>query len=646
MHYCVRGLSVWYENNHALQNVDFEVRNGETHALLGEHGSGKSTLCEVIAGFVQPASARIEIDGAPTRALNVRQAQARGIRLVNQENRLVESMSVASNLFLNNRSVISTPLVSRAKLYRHAAEYLDMWDLDIDPAERAANLHDADRLIVNILKHLYTRPSLLILDESFEKLTAAYLEKTKRFLSRLCEQGLALLVVTHRIEELFEFADYVTILRAGTVLFRDRVENTDTFDLIRLAYTQVSRTPKLENPGWEFYSLLKYNSAILERLPVNLIVVDHTLNLKIVNDSAREFLGLEGSETYNTHWEDLPVAANLGITSLLRNAIDNHAYDTALNVHAKLRERSYIVDVTVFPIFDGRRFLGLIVIMNDVTEKEQMRDRMILVEKLTSVGLLSAGVAHEINNPLEIISNYVDHIRLRTENIPEIESALSGIEEEVASISQITRNLLLFGDKTPAQSEPIECNGFLSDMLGLLRHSAELKGIRLHFSPIGYDLYIRANRNELKQLVLNIARNAFEAMSDGGNFFVHAEVPDRDPASPGTDTPSTPTLKITFRDTGAGLSVSNPGDPFLPFFTTKSASGENLGLGLSISYSIVQKNGGTLVGQNHPDGGAEFIVELPATTTSGSSYSFTEDVDSASTRPAHTAHSWNEDLES
>ncbi len=599
----LENVTVRLDDREILHAVDFYIAAGEIHALLGEHGSGKTTVCNTLAGFVQPESGVIRIDGRRFSGLNVRQAQARGIRLVNQDNRLVETMSVASNLFLNNPIAYRSPFVSYSRINRMAREYLSQWDVEIDPGEKAANLHEGDRLIVNMLKHLYAQPSLLILDESFEKLTSAHLEKTKRFLEKLCREGMALLVVTHLVEELFDFAHHVMILRSGSVLFRDEIANTDSLDLVRLAYTQISPRVELDDPGWEFTSLLKYNRAILERLPVNLVVVDEQLRIKIVNDSARSFLGLVGRELYNTSWEQLDIAHQETVHKILTASIEEQTRATHLNVKMVVDDETVVTDITVLPIFDGKRFLGVILLINDVTEKEKMRDRMMLAEKLTSVGLLSAGVAHEINNPLEIIYNYVDHIRLRNRGNEETEAALTRIENEIASISEITKNLILFGDSSSNESETVEINEFLSETIDLVRHNARRKSIDVSFNRSAAEAFIDINPLELKQVVLNIMRNAFEAMPDGGAVDVAVQrVVKNDAAN----------VIVLFRDTGPGLGSLSDGDLFLPFYSTKSRSQENLGLGLSISYSIVQRHRGRLSARTHPLGGAEFVVEFPS----------------------------------
>jgi signal transduction histidine kinase len=226
-----------------------------------------------------------------------------------------------------------------------------------------------------------------------------------------------------------------------------------------------------------------------------------------------------------------------------------------------------------------------------------------LAEKLASVGLLSAGVAHEINNPLEIIYNYLDHIRLKSGGNPEMEVAVRGIESEIESISQITSNLILFGESKVEETELVELNELLLTILELVRRTAERKGIEIVARPDEHSLFCSANRNELKQVILNLVKNAFEAMPTGGRITVATELERLD---------NRKRIRLLVRDTGAGISVRNREDLFLPFFTTKDEREENLGLGLAISYSLVRRYNGNIEVRSPPDGGAEFVVVLPA----------------------------------
>lgn len=604
----LRGISVAFDEIPVLTDIDLTIQRGDIHALLGEHGSGKSTLCKVICGFVQPDRGTIEIDGKVFPGLSTKEAHGSGLRLISQENPMFDNMTVAANLFLNNRTVFSAPLTSRYTLNKKAEEYLALWDVFLDPGERLSNLHIGDKIILNVLKNLHYSPSLLVLDESFEKLTATYMEKLKQLLLRMNEQGMALLYVTHKVDDLFDFAHHVTILREGSILYRDSVKESDAIDLIRLAYTQISKDEESENPGQEFYALLKYNRAILEELPVNLIVVDEACKLKIINDSAQSLFGVKEERYFNKSWELLPLSNTADVVPLLEEAVAAQERRSFHDVGLEFCDRTIEVDISVFPIFDGHHFIGSILVFADITEQEQMRSKIMLAEKLASVGLLSAGVAHEINNPLEIIYNYLDHIRLKSGGDAEMERAVRGIETEIESISHITNNLVLFGESKVEQTERLELNDLVLTILDLVRRTAQKKEIDLVILTAEQPLFCSANRNELKQVILNLVKNAFEAMPAGGTLTVQTQLEQLGNRN---------RIRLVFRDTGTGIAVRNREDLFLPFFTTKDEREENLGLGLAISYSLVRRSNGNIEVHSPPEGGAEFVVVLPAVDPHG-----------------------------
>jgi len=128
------------------------------------------------------------------------------------------------------------------------------------------------------------KPKVLILDEALENLTTASLTKILPILKHLRDEGSVIVFITHRIDDIYEYADKVTIMRKGELLITDSAQNIDKINLIKLAYTQIPKEETLKNVSSEFYQLLKYNQAILEELPVNLIVTDRDHYIKLFNE--------------------------------------------------------------------------------------------------------------------------------------------------------------------------------------------------------------------------------------------------------------------------------------------------------------------------------------------------------------------------
>ena len=268
------GVTLDYGQFRALNDIHFAIGASTIHAIVGEHGAGKSSLAMILNGLVKPQSGLIRFDRREYRALTVELSFQAGIRTVHQHAlSLHEHFSVAENLFLTSGRFFER-LSWRYKIYQRAQAFLRDYAVDIAPSTLVKDLSLSDRILVDMLKQISGRPKLLILDEALEKLSSVSLKKAVNMLVRLKEAGMAVLLITHRIDDIYELADMVSVMKNGEVLVTDRVRNIDKLNLIKMAYIQLSDEEHVGNLNREFYQLLKYNEAILRHLPVNLIVMD------------------------------------------------------------------------------------------------------------------------------------------------------------------------------------------------------------------------------------------------------------------------------------------------------------------------------------------------------------------------------------
>ena len=199
----------------ALDAVDFELRRGEIMALLGENGAGKSTLVKILAGITQPDSGTIAIDGAPADLRTPSRALSAGIAVVQQELSLVQTLSVAENVFLGGRAFAGA--WTRGRLVRAARPFLEQVGLpDLDPTTPAGELSVAYRQRVEIARLIARDARILILDEPTAALSDVEIERVKELVRALADRGHAVIYVTHRLGEVFEIADRVTVFRNGT----------------------------------------------------------------------------------------------------------------------------------------------------------------------------------------------------------------------------------------------------------------------------------------------------------------------------------------------------------------------------------------------------------------------------------------------
>ena len=598
------GVTLDYGQFRALNDIHFAIGASTIHAIVGEHGAGKSSLAMILNGLVKPQSGFIRFDRREYRALTVELSFQAGIRTVHQHAlSLHEHFSVAENLFLTSGRFFER-LSWRYKIYQRAQAFLRDYAVDIAPSILVKDLNLSDRILVDMLKQISSRPKLLILDEALEKLSSVSLKKAVNMLVRLKEAGMAVLLITHRIDDIYELADMVSVMKNGEVLVTDRVRNIDKLNLIKMAYIQLSDEEHVGNLNREFYQLLKYNEAILRHLPVNLIVMDDARRIKMVNDFCKQNFGLNKASYFNTPLEQILASANADVMAHIHIAppVETTFYQIPLS----LNNIPMIGNLKIFPIYDGAMLIGQILIIEDVSEFDRLQKQVILSEKLASVGLLAAGVAHEINNPLEIIYTYLSFMKYKFRS-PEFHEALDTLHEQIAHIAGIVSNLLSFSDKNAIQSEEIELNSEIRAMLKLIKHNAGYQHIKIRFEPHPQELFVNANRHEIKQVILNLLKNSFEAMPSGGQISIKTDALQSEGAS---------WAQMTFHDTGPGIADDNPNNIFLPFYSTKKGKENNLGLGLSVSYNIIKKYHGTISAQNIEQSGCQFVISLPQSTPS------------------------------
>jgi signal transduction histidine kinase len=274
-------------------------------------------------------------------------------------------------------------------------------------------------------------------------------------------------------------------------------------------------------------------------------------------------------------------------------------------VELRIRGKQSVNNVKTFPVFDGYNVIGTIIIVEDMTEYDRLQKQLILSEKLASVGLLAAGVAHEINNPLEIISNYLSYLKY-THPEPDIHQSIDKVRGEIDYISKIVSNLVTFSDHGRRSGERVDVNGVIGEILDLLRYNAEYQHIDVVFLRDEDELPFLGDEDQLKQVLLNLIKNSFEATPQGGEIKI---------STGRGESGGNETTRIVFEDNGPGIDAEDPNTVFLPFFSTKSRSKKQLGLGLSISYRIVESFGGEMSVENLQEGGCRFTIDLPRAET-------------------------------
>jgi ABC-type sugar transport system ATPase subunit len=247
----LRGVTKRYGGVVALAGVDFDLRAGEIHALLGENGAGKSTLIKVLGGIVRPDAGTIELDGRPVEVHDAAEADRLGIRLIHQELSLAPNLSVAENILLGREPARLGVLIDRRRLDAAAGALVAELDMpEIGPVRAlVGNLSVARQQLVEIARALAIRARILVLDEPTASLSQHEAGTLMARLRRLREQGVGIIYISHRLEEIRRLADRITVLRDGRNVGTRDARVVDPDELIRqMVGRDVSVKPP--RPDW------------------------------------------------------------------------------------------------------------------------------------------------------------------------------------------------------------------------------------------------------------------------------------------------------------------------------------------------------------------------------------------------------------
>lgn len=247
---------------------------------------------------------------------------------------------------------------------------------------------------------------------------------------------------------------------------------------------------------------------------------------------------------------------------------------------------------------EQRMFIGIV---RDITRRKAMEKNIRESYKMASLGTLTAGVCHEVLNPLNIISSYAQLLLTDTKEGSETEQDLKKILEEVGRIVKITDNLLRFSRKEELETGEVEINSLLEKTISIVEPEIKLENIKLLTRFENGLPEIMANSDELRQVFFNLIKNAKDAMPEGGKLTISTQSIEKQ---------GKPFVSIKFKDTGEGISEKNLNSIFDPFFTTKK-EGKGTGLGLSIAHGIIENHGGKLSVNSKEGKGTTFIIDLP-----------------------------------
>ena len=383
----------------------------------------------------------------------------------------------------------------------------------------------------------------------------------------------------------------------GDFLSSDDVELVETIaGYVAVALDNAQLYSSLEQKALEIARLKDFSENIVESLNVGVLAVD-----------------LEGIvESWNTRMEQLfgvlrRDAVGRRLNSLLPEELTEQiaARQDQEHISGIYKQRLHhlgkhlTLNISITPLVSkSNECIGRLLLFDDVTQRERMEEQITQNEKLTSLGLLAAGVAHEVNTPLAVISNYIQMLAKQMPEGDPRQSIIDKIVKQTFRASEIVNNLLNFSRTGATEASGVDVNRVVEETLSLVAHPLKTAQIQV-VKELGESLPpVHGSANKLQQVFLNLFLNARDAMPGGGMLEV------RTSAQNGS-------VEVEIADTGGGIAREDINRIFDPFFTTKS-NGRGTGLGLSVSYGIIKEHAGKIDVRSTPGKGTSFHVEFPA----------------------------------
>jgi inositol transport system ATP-binding protein len=417
------GISKSFIGTQAVKNVDFEIFPGIVHGIVGENGAGKSTLMKVLAGFYADYDGQIFVHGNLVKLLSPRHAMSLGIALVHQELSLVPELTVAANIFLGRELKSRVPgLISSKRIESEAKKILSEIDAKIAPTAKIEQLNIAKQQLVEIAKGISIKSKILILDEPTSSLTEPEIKDLFKIIKTLKEKGVAIVYISHKLSEVFEITDNITVLRDGIIMDTKPTSLWNESDLVKaMVGRNLSDFFSRKHRYFQKDVVLEVNN--LTRLPYY-----KDVTFKLYNGEVLGIYGLVGA----------------GRTELAESIFGlSHSNSGSISINNKVVKvkspRDAIInDVALVP--EDRRTFGLISLM-DVRKNLTLS----FLHGLTISGFIKQ------KEELNLVKKNIKDFMIRTPSLRSAISTLSGGNQQKVVLAKwlnINPKILILDDPT------------------------------------------------------------------------------------------------------------------------------------------------------------------------------------------------------
>ncbi len=378
---------------------------------------------------------------------------------------------------------------------------------------------------------------------------------------------------------------------------------------VGIAIQNATLYASLQSKIAEFERLKEFNENIVESTNVGILAVDLEERIESWNAQMEVLFALPRSFVLGQRLADVFDEAFVREFQRVRNDPGvHHLYKFPLGSRgdsaaaSSLEEEGRVANISIAPLV-SREFktLGRIVLVDDITARVGLESQLAQAEKLSSIGLLAAGVAHEVNTPLAVISSYTQMLGKQLRDDARLAPMLDKITKQTFRASEIVNSLLNFSRTGGSEFRATDINAVLRETLNLLEHQLKTSRIELSVDLAPGLPSIQGNAGKLQQVFLNLLLNAKDAMAEGGKLRVCTSFDE--------------SVRVSIADSGSGIAPEHVQRIYDPFFTTKTAVKEGqrrgTGLGLAVTYGIMQEHAGKIHVESQPGAGTTFALEFP-----------------------------------